>query len=229
MAASLETGVPWVMCQQDDAPYPIVSQYNHWNSPYLDHDAEIVREDDILKLEVAGLKSMLSPKKETFPSQTGKGVRCPGLARPPLAGPGVFDRWERRIGPAAVENKRTYLQQLISRSCAISQIARDAVADIQEDSEAVPENEEALNLHDQGAEADVQETADEDLEDDADENDFMDDEGEEDVNEGQDAVETQESLNLHLTSPHLRWFLRSLVHEWRGSQKNLQRPPTFPQ
>ncbi|KAK8955294.1 Methylthioribose kinase [Platanthera guangdongensis] len=38
-------------------PYK-VSQYNHWNSPYLDHDAEIVREDDILKLEVAGLKSM---------------------------------------------------------------------------------------------------------------------------------------------------------------------------
>ncbi|KAK8934099.1 Methylthioribose kinase [Platanthera zijinensis] len=38
-------------------PYK-VSQYNHWNSPYHDYDAEIVREDDILKLEVAGLKSM---------------------------------------------------------------------------------------------------------------------------------------------------------------------------
>ncbi|KAK8921075.1 Mediator of RNA polymerase II transcription subunit 34 [Platanthera zijinensis] len=35
-----------------------VSQYNCWNSPYLDHDAEIVHEDDILKLEVAGLKSI---------------------------------------------------------------------------------------------------------------------------------------------------------------------------
>ncbi|KAK8948357.1 Methylthioribose kinase [Platanthera zijinensis] len=38
-------------------PYK-VSQYNRWNSPYHDYDAEIVREDDILKLEVAGLKSI---------------------------------------------------------------------------------------------------------------------------------------------------------------------------
>ncbi|KAK8949348.1 Methylthioribose kinase [Platanthera zijinensis] len=38
-------------------PYK-VSQYNRWNSPYLDHNAEIVPEDDILKLEVVGLKSM---------------------------------------------------------------------------------------------------------------------------------------------------------------------------
>ena len=38
-------------------PYK-VSQYNHWTSPYLDGDAEAVREDNTLKLEVAELKSM---------------------------------------------------------------------------------------------------------------------------------------------------------------------------
>lgn len=38
-------------------PYK-VSQYNHWTSPYLDRDAEAVREDNPLKLEVAELKSM---------------------------------------------------------------------------------------------------------------------------------------------------------------------------
>lgn len=29
MAVSLDTGVPWVMCQQSDAPDPIVSFSNH--------------------------------------------------------------------------------------------------------------------------------------------------------------------------------------------------------
>ncbi|KAL9404558.1 hypothetical protein Peur_001530 [Populus x canadensis] len=38
-------------------PYKI-SQYNRWTSPYLDRDAEAVREDNILKLEVAELKSI---------------------------------------------------------------------------------------------------------------------------------------------------------------------------
>ncbi|XP_021750830.1 methylthioribose kinase-like isoform X1 [Chenopodium quinoa] len=37
-------------------PYK-VSEYNHWTSPHLDHDAEAVREDNVLKLEVAQLKS----------------------------------------------------------------------------------------------------------------------------------------------------------------------------
>lgn len=37
-------------------PYKI-SQHNRWTSPYLDLDAEAVREDNILKLEVAELKS----------------------------------------------------------------------------------------------------------------------------------------------------------------------------
>lgn len=37
-------------------PYK-VSEYNRWNSPYLDVDAEAVREDNVLKLEVAQLKS----------------------------------------------------------------------------------------------------------------------------------------------------------------------------
>lgn len=40
-------------------PYK-VSEYNRWNSPYLDADAEAVREDDVLKLEVAQLKSEYS-------------------------------------------------------------------------------------------------------------------------------------------------------------------------
>ena len=34
-----------------------VSQYNHWTSPYLDQDAEAIRNDNALKLEVAELKS----------------------------------------------------------------------------------------------------------------------------------------------------------------------------
>ena len=38
-------------------PYK-VSQYNRWTSPYLDRDAEAVREDNVLKLEIAQLKSM---------------------------------------------------------------------------------------------------------------------------------------------------------------------------
>ena len=38
-------------------PY-MVSKYNRWNSPFLDKDAEAVREDDGLKLEIAELKSM---------------------------------------------------------------------------------------------------------------------------------------------------------------------------
>lgn len=37
-------------------PYK-VSQYNRCTSPYLDRDAEAVREDNLLKLEVAELKS----------------------------------------------------------------------------------------------------------------------------------------------------------------------------
>ncbi|KAK8965518.1 Methylthioribose kinase 1 [Platanthera guangdongensis] len=45
-------------------PYK-VSQYNR-TSPYLDHDAEIVREDDILKLEVAGLKSMFCERSQAL-------------------------------------------------------------------------------------------------------------------------------------------------------------------
>ncbi|PKA50636.1 Methylthioribose kinase [Apostasia shenzhenica] len=46
-------------------PYK-VSQYNHWTSPYLDHNAEAVREDDILKLEVAGLKSMFCERTQAL-------------------------------------------------------------------------------------------------------------------------------------------------------------------
>lgn len=33
------------------------SQYNHWTSPYLDRDAEAVRDDNSLKIEIAELKS----------------------------------------------------------------------------------------------------------------------------------------------------------------------------
>ena len=35
-----------------------VSKFNRSTSPYLDKDAEAVREDDELKLEIAELKSM---------------------------------------------------------------------------------------------------------------------------------------------------------------------------
>lgn len=35
-----------------------VSEFNRWTSPHLDHDAKAVREDNVLKLEVAQLKSM---------------------------------------------------------------------------------------------------------------------------------------------------------------------------
>ena len=38
-------------------PYKI-AKYNRWTSPYLDQDAEAIREDDALKVEVAELKSM---------------------------------------------------------------------------------------------------------------------------------------------------------------------------
>lgn len=34
-----------------------VSEYNRWTSPYLDSDAEAVREDNDLKVEIAELKS----------------------------------------------------------------------------------------------------------------------------------------------------------------------------
>jgi len=37
-------------------PYK-VSEYNRWTSPHLDRDAEAVRDDNLLKLEVAELKS----------------------------------------------------------------------------------------------------------------------------------------------------------------------------
>ena len=37
-------------------PYK-VSEYNRWTSPYLDHDAEAVRNDNDLKVEIAELKA----------------------------------------------------------------------------------------------------------------------------------------------------------------------------
>lgn len=46
-------------------PYQ-VSQYNRWTSPYLDHDAEAVREDNVLKLEVAQLKSMFCERAQAL-------------------------------------------------------------------------------------------------------------------------------------------------------------------
>ncbi|KAL2939184.1 Methylthioribose kinase [Bienertia sinuspersici] len=52
----------WSLCRLTEQvvfsdPYK-VSQFNRWTSPYLDHDAEAVRKDNVLKLEVAQLKSM---------------------------------------------------------------------------------------------------------------------------------------------------------------------------
>ncbi|URE18168.1 methylthioribose kinase [Musa troglodytarum] len=46
-------------------PYK-VAQYNRWTSPHLDHDVEAVRDDDILKIEVAELKSMFSERAQAL-------------------------------------------------------------------------------------------------------------------------------------------------------------------
>ncbi|CAK7330009.1 unnamed protein product [Dovyalis caffra] len=46
-------------------PYK-ASQYNRWTSPYLDRDAEAVREDNILKLEVAELKSKFCERAQAL-------------------------------------------------------------------------------------------------------------------------------------------------------------------
>ncbi|TKY71259.1 Methylthioribose kinase [Spatholobus suberectus] len=46
-------------------PYQI-SQYNHWTSPYLDPDAEALRQDNLLKLEVAHLKSTFSERAQAL-------------------------------------------------------------------------------------------------------------------------------------------------------------------
>ncbi|XP_027366197.1 methylthioribose kinase [Abrus precatorius] len=46
-------------------PYK-VSQYNRWTSPYLDSDAEAVREDNLLKLEVAELKSKFCERAQAL-------------------------------------------------------------------------------------------------------------------------------------------------------------------
>ncbi|KMT01120.1 hypothetical protein BVRB_9g223720 [Beta vulgaris subsp. vulgaris] len=43
-----------------------VSEYNRWTSPHLDHDAEAVREDNVLKLEVAQLKSMFCERAQAL-------------------------------------------------------------------------------------------------------------------------------------------------------------------
>ncbi|XP_077211595.1 methylthioribose kinase-like [Tasmannia lanceolata] len=43
-----------------------VSPYNRWTSPYLDRDAEAVREDNALKLEVAVLKSKFSERAQAL-------------------------------------------------------------------------------------------------------------------------------------------------------------------
>ncbi|GAB4852867.1 hypothetical protein Ancab_017064 [Ancistrocladus abbreviatus] len=46
-------------------PYK-VCQYNHWTSPYLDRDAEAIREDNLLKLEVCQLKSMFCERAQAL-------------------------------------------------------------------------------------------------------------------------------------------------------------------
>jgi 5-methylthioribose kinase len=46
-------------------PY-MVSKYNHWTSPFLDKDAEAVRGDDALKLEIAELKSMFIERAQAL-------------------------------------------------------------------------------------------------------------------------------------------------------------------
>ncbi|CAI9765591.1 unnamed protein product [Fraxinus pennsylvanica] len=46
-------------------PYK-VSEHNHWTSPYLDSDAEAVREDNLLKLEIAELKSKFCERAQAL-------------------------------------------------------------------------------------------------------------------------------------------------------------------
>ncbi|KAK9667159.1 hypothetical protein RND81_14G237400 [Saponaria officinalis] len=46
-------------------PYK-VSQYNRWTFPHLDHDAESLREDNLLKFEVAQLKSMFCERAQAL-------------------------------------------------------------------------------------------------------------------------------------------------------------------
>lgn len=46
-------------------PYK-VSEYNRWTSPHLDSDAEAVREDNLLKLEVAELKSKFCERAQAL-------------------------------------------------------------------------------------------------------------------------------------------------------------------
>ncbi|XP_041011109.1 methylthioribose kinase-like [Juglans microcarpa x Juglans regia] len=46
-------------------PYK-VSEYNRWTSPYLDGDAEALREDNILKIEVAELKSKFCERAQAL-------------------------------------------------------------------------------------------------------------------------------------------------------------------
>ncbi|KAK4847258.1 hypothetical protein QYF36_000118 [Acer negundo] len=46
-------------------PYK-VSQFNRWTSPYLDRDAEAVREDNTLKLEIAELKSKFCERTQAL-------------------------------------------------------------------------------------------------------------------------------------------------------------------
>ncbi|TYH94169.1 hypothetical protein ES332_A12G022900v1 [Gossypium tomentosum] len=46
-------------------PYK-VSEYNHWTSPYLDRDAETIREDYLLKIEVAELKSKFCERAQAL-------------------------------------------------------------------------------------------------------------------------------------------------------------------
>ncbi|KAJ6830648.1 methylthioribose kinase 1 [Iris pallida] len=46
-------------------PYRVV-EHNRWTSPYLDKDAEAVRGDNDLKLEVAGLKSMFCERAQAL-------------------------------------------------------------------------------------------------------------------------------------------------------------------
>lgn len=43
-----------------------VSEFNRWTSPHLDHDAKAVREDNVLKLEVAQLKSMFCERAQAL-------------------------------------------------------------------------------------------------------------------------------------------------------------------
>ncbi|KAK8960509.1 hypothetical protein KSP40_PGU002794 [Platanthera guangdongensis] len=75
----------------------------------------------------------------------------------------------------------------------IAQVARDAVAEVHEESEPGLEDEEVLNRNTHGTEAEALDTADQEVEEDADIDEFLDEDGEDEVNEGHEVFESPDT------------------------------------